>query len=204
MTSIHCFTLLSRFAKRDRRPLDPPPVVRLRMWELLDEGLPTQRQEEIAAESVLILHPQNLLVLDSSCNPSDIDISGLVAHIDLFPATPPPELQASSSGRLSTNTTDIRLLHPSQQQLLPSSASTFYSTPSPLPPGSSLGASDLASTTPATQSLFGSSFVHAVHMDWRGEPVVFFVFADLSVRLEGYFRMRYRYFDLFRFVVPVL
>lgn len=49
-----------------------------------------------------------------------------------------------------------------------------------------------------THALFGSSFVHAVQMDWRGESVVFFVFSDLSVRYEGFFCMRYRCFDLFR------
>ncbi|KDN42006.1 hypothetical protein RSAG8_07051, partial [Rhizoctonia solani AG-8 WAC10335] len=61
-----------KFAKRDRRPVDPPPVVRLRMFELRDEGTPDQREQEISAESV--------------------ETTGLVAHVDLFAVNPPPEM----------------------------------------------------------------------------------------------------------------
>ncbi|CAE6515264.1 unnamed protein product [Rhizoctonia solani] len=61
-----------KFAKRDRRPVDPPPVVRLRMFELRDEGTPNQREQEISAESV--------------------ETTGLVAHVDLFAVNPPPEI----------------------------------------------------------------------------------------------------------------
>ncbi|KAG8933348.1 hypothetical protein FRC02_012101 [Tulasnella sp. 418] len=119
-----------KFAKRDRRPLDPPPVVRLRLWEVFDLGLPTQSEHELHAD--------------------DIDIMGLVAHIDLFPA---PD--------------------PNSNNPIPDTSNSL------------------------TTSVFGSSFVHAVHMlDMTGQPVVFFVWADVSVRLEGSFALRYRFFDL--------
>lgn len=41
-----------RFAKRDRRPIDPPPVVRVRLWEVYDSGLPTQSERELPAPYV--------------------------------------------------------------------------------------------------------------------------------------------------------
>ncbi|CAE6367826.1 unnamed protein product [Rhizoctonia solani] len=59
-----------KFARRDRRPVDPPPVVRLRMFEVIQEGTVDQREEEIPADS--------------------IETSGLVAHVDLFAINPPP------------------------------------------------------------------------------------------------------------------
>ena len=45
--------------------------------------------------------------------------------------------------------------------------------------------------------LFGESFTHACSiLDLSGKPTIFFVFSDLSVKLEGLFRPRYRFFDL--------
>lgn len=175
-----------KFAKRDRRPLDPPPVVRLRMFELLDEGLPTQREQEIAAD--------------------DIDISGLVAHLDLFPVPPPAEGQSLSSTNLPISPPTVNVGYRGQpsapyfaaaknqevQQLQQQEQEQQQPPETPSSPPIAT-----APALPSTGSLFGSSFVHAVHMDWRGEPVVFFVFSDLSVRLEGYFCLRYRFFDLF-------
>ncbi|ELU42353.1 Velvet domain-containing protein [Rhizoctonia solani AG-1 IA] len=60
-----------KFARRDRRPVDPPPVVRLRMFEVLEEGTDNQHEEEISAE---LVH----------------ETTGLVAHVDLFAVSPPP------------------------------------------------------------------------------------------------------------------
>jgi len=164
-----------KFAKRDRRPLDPPPVIRLRMFELLDEGLPTQREEEIPAD--------------------DIDISGLVAHLDLFPVPQPTDGATSTAPAFPpapSATVNVAYLgQPPATFYANTKAQDTQTQHVPSPPIAS------TSAAPATGALFGSSFVHAVHMDWRGEPVVFFVFSDLSVRLEGYFCLRYRFFDLF-------
>lgn len=43
-----------RYARVDRRPLDPPPVVLLRMFELARSG--TDAEEEIEIESELSTH----------------------------------------------------------------------------------------------------------------------------------------------------
>jgi hypothetical protein len=135
------------------------------MFELLDPGLPTQRELEIRAE--------------------DIDISGLVAHIDMFAVEAPPSSSKyspqSSHSQSPTHNDDGHHI------ILPQDSSTQLEGGSAPP--------NIGST--CTNAVFGSSFVHGVQMDWRGESVVFFVFSDLSVRFEGYFCMRYRCFDLF-------
>ncbi|KDQ18353.1 hypothetical protein BOTBODRAFT_28767 [Botryobasidium botryosum FD-172 SS1] len=126
-----------KFAKRDRRPLDPPPVIRVRQYEIFDAGTPQEREEEITAQ--------------------EINVTGFVAHVDLF-AAPPPE--SDTLKKVKTRR-------------------------------------DITSGENLTSSLFGSTFVHATQMkDEDGVPVVFFVFADLSVKMEGYFKLRYRCFDI--------
>lgn len=37
-------------AKKDRRPLDPPPVIRLRMFEVIDEGTSHETERELTPE----------------------------------------------------------------------------------------------------------------------------------------------------------
>ncbi|KAF8336330.1 velvet factor-domain-containing protein [Cantharellus anzutake] len=159
-----------KFAKRDRRPLDPPPVIRLRMFELLNPGLPSEQEAELPAEYADTYTPIPFDIAALTISSSDIDVSGLIAHIDLFPVPPPTEGQPAPSFPPPPVSVDLGFLGPSALSPRPSSP---------------------------TGSVFGSSFVHAVHMDWRGEPVIFFVFSDVSVRQEGYFCLRYRFFDLF-------
>ncbi|KAM5543201.1 hypothetical protein V8D89_003075 [Ganoderma adspersum] len=55
-----------KYARKDKRPLDPPPVVQVRFFEVLNGGAPTQREREI-------LTYDDALVL------------GLVCQVDLYP-----------------------------------------------------------------------------------------------------------------------
>lgn len=48
-----------------------------------------------------------------------------------------------------------------------------------------------------TESLAGTTFVQAANLDYKGNKVLMFVFADLAVKAEGNFILRYRCFDLF-------
>lgn len=163
-----------KFAKRDRRPVDPPPVVRLRMFEVRDEDTPNEREEELHADS--------------------IDISGLVAHVDLFAVHPPENMLRAYTGE------DHPVSSAGSSSNTPSSRRTIQSGGR----GSSHHDQSREEDTIVidedailTSAVFGSSFVHAVQvLDLSGEHVVLFVFADLSVRLEGHFVYRYRCFDL--------
>jgi hypothetical protein len=48
-----------------------------------------------------------------------------------------------------------------------------------------------------TEALAGTTFVQAANLDYKGNKVLMFVFADLAVKAEGNFILRYRCFDLF-------
>ncbi|KAG9103722.1 hypothetical protein FRC06_008579 [Ceratobasidium sp. 370] len=158
-----------KFAKRDRRPVDPPPVVRLRMFETKGEGTINAREEELHADS--------------------IDVSGLVAHVDLFPVNPPDKMHyAPAVEESSANPTATSGSHPGSHQITQTTGSQW-------PDDRVIEVDETASLT---ASVFGSSFVHAVQvLDMSGEQVILFVFADLSVKMEGHFVYRYRSFDLF-------
>ncbi|KAG8695225.1 hypothetical protein FRC09_009290 [Ceratobasidium sp. 395] len=162
-----------RFAKRDRRPVDPPPVVRLRMFEMKGAGTPNEREEEIHADS--------------------IDVSGLVAHVDLFPVRPTEDMRhAPGTEEKPTNVAT----EPSSSQ----GSQPLVQATGELHQGQWLDdrVIDVEESSKLTGAVFGSSFVHAVQvLDMSGDNVILFVFADLSVKMEGHFVYRYRSFDLF-------
>ncbi|CAE6484241.1 unnamed protein product [Rhizoctonia solani] len=156
-----------KFAKRDRRPVDPPPVVRLRMFDVKDEGTLNQREEEIPAES--------------------IETTGLIAHVDLFAVNPPV-------GMTFEDTEDY--LEPTIDTGEPQASN--HASSSQQGRRISDNSVDVSEDAVLTSAVFGSSFVHAVKInDTEGKMVILFVFADLSVKIEGHFVYRYRCFNLF-------
>jgi len=48
-----------------------------------------------------------------------------------------------------------------------------------------------------TQALVGATFVQPSLVDYQGNKSIVFVFADLAVKIEGTFILRYRVFDIF-------
>lgn len=60
----------ARAVRKDRRPLDPPPVVALRYFERVGAGTPQEHEREVPAE--------------------DVEIGGLICQVDLFRVTIPP------------------------------------------------------------------------------------------------------------------
>ncbi|CAE6435978.1 unnamed protein product [Rhizoctonia solani] len=156
-----------KFARRDRRPVDPPPVVRLRMFEVKDEGTSNQREEEIPAES--------------------IETTGLVAHVDLFAVNPPPGMSFESPEDRAQSELEA------EESQSPNQAGSSQQGQ-----GMSGNQLDVNEDAVLTSAVFGSSFVHAVKVnDTEGKNVILFVFADLSVKIEGHFVYRYRCFNLF-------
>lgn len=57
-----------KFAKRDRRPLDPPPVVQLRMYQVFNAETDHPTEQEIP--------------------PDQVEVGGLVCHVDLYAIRP--------------------------------------------------------------------------------------------------------------------
>jgi len=48
-----------------------------------------------------------------------------------------------------------------------------------------------------TNALVGQTFVQPANVDYKGKKSLMFVFADLAVKIEGTFILRYRVFDIF-------
>ncbi|KAL6304668.1 velvet factor-domain-containing protein [Sparassis latifolia] len=131
-----------KYARKDRRPLDPPPVVQFRLFEVYNAGTPREIEKEFE-------------------NYDDIKSLGLLCHVDLFPvpgdddADVPqvessrlrPEEQYESPSAPSSSTMSTSLLHPSSFpgisaqvnrgfSSMPPSLSSSYTVPPPLPPPS--------------------------------------------------------------------
>lgn len=118
-----------KFATRDRRPLDPPPVVQIQFYQVIGLGSTHETEEEIPAK--------------------DIQLEGLLCGASIH--------EDRDSG----------------------------SEPSVKKAGEMEG-----------DILFGSTVVQCVHLLHQGQDMLGFVFADLSVRREGLWKLHYQAFDV--------
>ena len=51
----HILNQPNRYGSKDKRPLDPPPVARLRIFELLSPGTPRQAETEVVFQEYVVL-----------------------------------------------------------------------------------------------------------------------------------------------------
>ncbi|GAW10379.1 developmental regulator [Lentinula edodes] len=193
-----------KYARVDRRPLDPPPVVVLKFVEVLDETAP-DGVRELTFEEIQIL--------------------GLLCTVDLFPVidavslgspttkSGPRKFNPSSSTTIASShygpvSYDSHGYTPgSSIQGLPLTTSSAYSIGSRRgSPSRTAHPSDIVHWTghiPITESskmtdaLVGATFVQPQFIDYEGSRALIFVFSDLAVKNEGTFLLRYRMFDLF-------
>ncbi|KAF9078382.1 velvet factor-domain-containing protein [Rhodocollybia butyracea] len=185
-----------KYARVDRRPLDPPPVVKLKFFEILDE----EREREITHEEVSVL--------------------GLLCTVDLFPViTFDPSINSatgrtghrkssssssSSSSQYSPISYDLHGYTPgSSVHGLPLTSSPTFSTAyNQIPPLPSdvvhwAGNIPITESSKMTSALVGATFIQPHFIDHDGVKTLVFVFSDLAVKNEGTFLLRYRMFDLF-------
>ncbi|PSR84103.1 hypothetical protein PHLCEN_2v5531 [Hermanssonia centrifuga] len=173
-----------KYARKDRRPLDPPPVVQLKLFEVFNHGTQLETHREFESYD-------------------DLRGFGLLCHIDLFPvpaqdSLPPPvpskrkgqsqsqsrtrptstsTASASASKSASPTTTpspSYSLTHPQPSNssfILPSfggSNSNSYSIPPPLPSGPSLFSlpppGNSGVTLPPISSIHTPSSYSSVHL----------------------------------------
>ncbi|KAI0059938.1 hypothetical protein BV25DRAFT_1772821, partial [Artomyces pyxidatus] len=212
-----------KYARKDRRPLDPPPVVQLRLY-VVNEGA-NGRDAEVE-------------------NYDEINNMGLICHVDLFPVPSSEPSEASSSAdpkRRQEHTASPSHASTSTMSPTPYSPGSQpypYTYPAPPPPYPNAGGSHPGSSSvglsmippmhmpdvpgqsnlphanldevvhvhhgypisegsKCTESLAGTTFVQAANLDYKGNKVLMFVFSDLAVKMEGNFILRYRCFDLF-------
>ncbi|KAG6909745.1 hypothetical protein DXG01_015733 [Tephrocybe rancida] len=210
-----------KYARVDRRPLDPPPVVHARLFKVYNAGTDQELEKEIR-------------------NYDEIQILGLVCTVDLFPIPSPPkppskaELKRrakiptpaqqplpsiASSSRLSANESNVRqqqyagvfasphTISPSQTFDGAMSSSPTHSTSSSLSYPMDIDTDPdivhyvenypIKESSKMTSALVGATFVQPAIIDYQGKPSIMFVFADLAVKIEGSFILRYRFFDIF-------
>ncbi|KAF8878095.1 velvet factor-domain-containing protein [Infundibulicybe gibba] len=205
-----------KYARVDRRPLDPPPVVQLRLFQVFQAGTERQSEEEIS-------------------NYDEVQALGFVCTVDLFPIPHPEHSRRGSRGHESVSTSPTQPTFPASptQHHQDSRQHTFTFIPphvhpgpqnaAPIPLGSvpplrmPQQASPAYLLTPQasndvvhrfdnfpvtessknTPALVGATFVQPSCVEYLGRKSLMFVFADLAVKTEGTFILRYRTFDLF-------
>jgi hypothetical protein len=152
-------------ASKDRRALDPPPVVGLRIFDVRDAGNGTTHDTELDYRGV--------------------QATGLICHVEAFQVS-------VAADEDPAQVTDVPI---------PPSANPSY--PQVAANGHQVEAywrnQPLTLAANHTGSLVGDLFTQALNLPigQDSKNTLLFVFADLSVQMEGWFLFRYRVFDLF-------
>ncbi|KII86946.1 hypothetical protein PLICRDRAFT_43633 [Plicaturopsis crispa FD-325 SS-3] len=207
LTEIQKAELGRKYANVDRRNVDPPPIVMLRIFRVINPGTYQEYEQEIE-------HYESLQII------------GFLCHIDLFPVPDedsrhPGRWQVSPQFNAPTTSlvTDSQLLSfPSPVTLGPSDISPSSTYPSkdagaeiftgvegmPSLPGTSdpdvvahIGNHSITERSKLTSSMVGTTFVQPIVVDYKDKKTIMFVFPDIAVKSEGNFILRYRFFDLF-------
>ncbi|EIN14552.1 hypothetical protein PUNSTDRAFT_140817 [Punctularia strigosozonata HHB-11173 SS5] len=215
-----------KYAVKDRRPLDPPPILKLYLYEVrhCDTARETEHELEYTHQS-----------------------SGHICHVDLFPVPtdarprgaglkpkPEPVRRRSTSPAEAvdispSSLTSLRISHPysalprGPEPSTPSRATEPPRSESPTPPvpsrsqptarsssshGSSAEPTDpgvlahfdgfpITESSMCTKALAGTTVAQASSLEHQGRKAIMFVFSDLAVKIEGSFILRYRFFDIY-------
>ncbi|KIK60494.1 hypothetical protein GYMLUDRAFT_43814 [Collybiopsis luxurians FD-317 M1] len=180
-----------KYADVDRRTLDPPPVVALRLFELVQTG-PNYEEVEISSYE-------------------DVETIGLLCAAELIPVS-----EEQISRRITTlnqNSQNCARGLVFSQPVYSDMSSQCYINDLPecpymrdyekslpsipaSPPSYKYGpAVNVAQLT--DRILVGSKVVQPYALNVDKQKTLLFVFSDLAVRKTGLFRLRYRCFDLF-------
>ncbi|KAI0642440.1 velvet factor, partial [Trametes meyenii] len=155
-----------KYARKDKRPLDPPPVVLCRFFEVF----------------------RSVSNAESEMDPMQASF-GAICHADLFPVPStnqhPFLLPALPSIRPPSTATVAA------HALIPSSAGSGVANQKP-DVVAWFGSHAICESDKWTNMLAGGSSVHASIIKYQGRESAMFVFPDLSVRAEGTFVLRFR------------
>ncbi|KAG1769834.1 velvet factor-domain-containing protein [Suillus occidentalis] len=189
-----------KYARVDRRPLDPPPVVQLRLYDVHNEGTDHESEQEVRDYDEI----QNI---------------GLLCNVDLFPVSTQSD-SSSEPGPLphlphQLSSAAVQPICPPSSEAggyplpsiisadqLPSSSSSsrLPMSDAKLPhllPYVHLDSSQITDNIRCTTALSGATFVQPACINYEGKRALVFPFADLAVKTEGDFFLRYRIFDIF-------
>ncbi|EIN05005.1 hypothetical protein PUNSTDRAFT_138188 [Punctularia strigosozonata HHB-11173 SS5] len=181
LQEIQSAALGRKFGLKDRRTIDPPPVVQVRVFKTVrdQDGLPS----EIEVEDY-----------------SRLETSGLICHIDVFPLSPP----AQPSGAVLNPTETLSLSCSKESTPVTQEVPVPLTILTPDPqPGSDpdpviafVNGAPLRESEAITSEAVGSRAVEAVSIRYEGRAMMIFTFPDLALRRTGSCFFRYRAFDL--------
>ncbi|KAI9458516.1 velvet factor-domain-containing protein [Boletus coccyginus] len=200
LTEVQKADLGRKYARVDRRPLDPPPVVLLKLYRVLNHGTDAQYEREIE-------------------DYSEVDTLGLLCNVDLFPVPtagrdPSAPTQGQDHHQAHTprhqppEPSHAPLYHPHSNlasiQLPPLTLPTRPAVPQTTQQPSTSNQcityfwdQPITEDMNCTTALSGATFIQPAVIEYRGGKALVFPFADLAVKTEGQFFLRYRYFDIF-------
>ncbi|KAF9810984.1 hypothetical protein IEO21_06741 [Rhodonia placenta] len=113
-----------KYARKDRRPLDPPPVVQFRLFEVFNHGTPRETESEFD-------------------NYDEVTNLGILCHVDLFPITEDTDdADELSGGGTVQNTTPVSYIDSTSGQdfsmsAFPPSSTSLQMLSSPASPNMS-------------------------------------------------------------------
>lgn len=182
-----------KYARVDRRPLDPPPVVQLRLYYTHNEGTDSESEQEVQdyddVQNIGLLCNVDLFSVptqpDNSSEPGTLphQLSPVVQTVCLPPGGyPPPPISSTSQLPPFSNSSRVLVSDAKLPHLQPYVHLDPFQTPE---------------DTKCTTALSGATFVQPTCIDYEGRRALVFPFADLAVKIEGDFFLRYRIFDLF-------
>ncbi|KAJ7507398.1 velvet factor-domain-containing protein [Mycena galericulata] len=170
---LHELQAAAFWPKVDRRPLDPPPVAWVRLFEVFNADTEAHEEREVDYDSIHIL--------GLMCTVDLLPISGpsACASRQASPTTPYSPVSASAQ-----SPSDIYAFSPLSQS---TSGYTLPSSPGGMssPPQMEYSAPD--ETHKATAALAGTTFVQVDSIPWAGKTCLLFTFNDLAVKAEGHF-----------------
>ncbi|KAF9012447.1 velvet factor-domain-containing protein [Cyathus striatus] len=188
-----------KYARVDRRPLDPPPTILLRLFHTDDNR---QWEQELSYEDVINV--------------------GIMCTVDLFPV-PDSILDGDNANRNGAETSfggrhdqaptlTYFPLHPFTTPNVDGMVSMVspFQIPRRQPMLGNLSGSEqpedavhrvgnhlVTESSKLTPALVGEKFIEPTLVEYQGQKVLVFVFGDLAVQREGTFIFRYRVFDIF-------
>ncbi|KAK4942212.1 hypothetical protein LTR10_017969 [Elasticomyces elasticus] len=194
------------FGDKDRRPISPPPCIRLIIRD-------RQTQQEIDYTKIvdiskLILHvdlwnlegtrEDNCVKHPSQTSPNISSV--VIASYPMVSTTPALTNQAAYPMASTTHALPDHAAYPMasmphaypNQAAYPMASTTHRLVNQPV----SRPSQDLTREGSVARNLIGSAAANAVKLDFEGEPGIWFVLQDLSVRTEGWFRLKFSLINL--------
>ncbi|KAM6502467.1 Velvet factor domain containing protein [Amanita muscaria] len=190
-----------KYAKVDRRPLDPPPIVLLKYFVVENVGTPEEYEQEIdnyqTIQNVGIMCCLDLFpvpgYLAEAAGPSSSSPAGSETHGHIF-RNRPTELTYFPLHPFNTTPAEMPPFQvPRRQPLL----QTVTSGEQPRDVVHRIEQHLVTESSKLTPALVGEKFVEPVLVDYKGKGRLMF---DVAVQREGTFMLRYRAFDIWSLV----